>query len=69
MEEEDILCERKEEYEAGKQWERPISTIMGECKAKHRQTELQVRRCDNKGENEITRPHAGEEFRKQLRKG
>jgi hypothetical protein len=68
MEKEDILCEREEEYEAGKRWEHPISTIMGECKAKHQQTELQVRRRDNKGENGITRPHAGEEFRKQQRK-
>jgi hypothetical protein len=33
MEKEEILCERKGEYETGKQQEHPISEITGECTA------------------------------------
>jgi hypothetical protein len=67
-EREETLWEKNVHSTGWSEREHLISTIMEKCKVKHWQVEFQVRRSDNRGENEATRPHAGEEFRKQQRK-
>jgi hypothetical protein len=67
-EKEESLWEKNVHSTGRSEQERLINTIMEKCRVKHQQAEFQVRRRDNKGENEATRPHAGEEFRKPQRK-
>jgi hypothetical protein len=67
-EKEETLWEKNAHSAGRSEWELPISTITEKCRVKHWQAEFQVRRCDNRGEHEAMRPHAGEEFRKQQRK-
>jgi hypothetical protein len=68
MEQEEPVCERKGEYETGKQRECPISEITEECMVKCRQTELQAKRRDNKGENKETSRQVEKKLRKTKRK-
>jgi hypothetical protein len=62
MEKEDTLCKIKEEYETGKQRERPISEIMEESMALCWQTELQAEMRDDKGETRQTSRQAEKRF-------